>query len=109
MTNNEPTPLAIARSELERRAPLFARMWELMDASEREQIAPPSPQAPPLHGTSRKELAGLAPFFLRVWLLREHVEGEHFPNYGTDLHTLPLGSQYSDPLCDVGSSDIQLY
>ncbi len=109
MNNNEPTPLVIARRELERRTPFFSRLWELMEKTEREQMAATSPQAPPSHGASRKELAGLTPFFLRVWLLREHVAGEHFPNYGTDLHTLPLGSQYSDPLCDVGSSDIQLY
>ncbi len=80
-----------------------------MDAGKREQMAAPSPQAPPSHCKSRKEMAELSPFFLRVWLLREHVEGEHFPIFGADLHTLPLGSQYSDPLCDVGSSDIQLY
>jgi len=80
-----------------------------MDVGDRvhSEIHPQQPQLSPI--TSRKELAERAPFFLRVWLLREHVEGKHFPNYGADLHTLPLGSQYSDPLCDVGSSDIQLY
>ena len=52
---------------------------------------------------------GRLPFFLRRWWLRDHAGGETFPSFGSALHTLPLGSQYSHPVCDVGSSDIRLF
>ncbi|HEV8714570.1 MAG TPA: hypothetical protein VGX03_17295 [Candidatus Binatia bacterium] len=105
----EPVALSIARRELEGRIPFFSRLWEVMDVGEREHIAVPLQQAPLSPGISRKELAELAPFFLRLWWLREYVGSENFPAFGSRLHTLPLGSQYSDPLCDVRSSDIQLF
>jgi hypothetical protein len=108
--NAEPVALAIARRELAGRMPFFARLWDLAEISATPVAhAPGSPSDGSSAGLSRKELAERAPFFLRVWLLREQVDGKDFPTFGADLHTLPLGSQYSDPLCDVGSSDIQVF
>jgi len=100
---------SIAERELERRTPFFSRLWRLIDESEHEQPAVSQQQSRLSPGTSRKELAGRLPFFLRLWWLREYVGSEHFSTYGGLVYTLPLGSQYSDPLCDAGSSDVQFF
>jgi hypothetical protein len=100
-------PEILARREQERRTPFFVRLGRpIDDRAGHDASARPSSAAGSL---SRAELAGRLPFFLRRWWLRDHVEGETFPSSGHELHTLPLGSQYSDPLCDVGSSDFRVF
>jgi len=100
-------PEILVRRELERRTPFFVRLRpSIDDGIGHDASARPSPAA---RNTSRTELAGRLPFFLRRWWLRDHAGGETFPSFGSALHTLPLGSQYSDPVCDVGSSDIRLF
>jgi hypothetical protein len=100
-------PEVLARRQLEQRTPFFVRLRPAVDdPAGHDAPVPPSPAA---DSTSRTELAGRLPFFLRRWWLRHHVGGETFPRFGIDLHTLPLGSQYSDPFCDVGSSDIGVF
>ena len=99
-------PEILVRRELERRTPFFVRLRPpIDDRLGHDAFVRPSAAA---GSTSRTELAGRLPFFLRRWWLRDHA-GETFPSFGGALHTLPLGSQYSDPVCDVGSSDIRLF
>lgn len=100
-------PEVLVRRELERRTPFFVRFGRpIDDRAGHDASVRPSPAA---GSTSRTELAGRLPFFLRRWWLRDHVSGETFPLPGNELHTLPLGSQYSDPFCDVGSSDFRVF
>jgi hypothetical protein len=100
-------PDVLVRREVERRTPFFVRLRPAIDGlTGHAASVRPSPAAGSL---SRTELAGRLPFFLRRWWLRDHVGGETFPSFGSALHTLPLGSQYSDPFCDIGSSDIRLF
>jgi hypothetical protein len=100
-------PDIVARRERERRTPFFTRLGPpIDDRAGHDGSTPPSPAA---GSTSRTELAERLPFFLRRWWLRDHVGGGAFPSFGSELHTLPLGSQYSDPFCDVGSSDLRVF
>jgi hypothetical protein len=98
-------PEVLVRRQRERRTPFFARYRPAVADGFGHEGPPPLPAASP----SRAEAARRLPFFLRRWWLRDHVGGEAFPKFGGDLHTLPLGSQYSDPFCDAGSADVRVF
>ncbi|MCA9817414.1 MAG: hypothetical protein KC652_20040 [Cyanobacteria bacterium HKST-UBA01] len=54
---------------------------------------------------TRRETAALLPFILRLWWIRELVGSERFVCWSHSMFTAPVGSQYSDPICDAGASD----
>ena len=54
---------------------------------------------------SRLETAEQVPFVLRAWWLREFKEYRDIGWCGEPSITGPLWSNYSDPLCDMGSLD----
>lgn len=60
------------------------------------------------HRNSRKALADRLPFFLRLWWLRDQPGSKHFSGFTNQMITFPIGSQYSDPICDAGSADMAI-
>jgi len=60
----------------------------------------------PLNANERRAVADKIPFFLRLWWLREDSGNEHFITLGNQMFTTPVGTPYSDPLCDAGSADL---
>lgn len=56
----------------------------------------------------RLKTAAEVPFALRAWWLREFMEYSDLIWCGDARITGPLWSNYSDPLCDMGSLDYGL-
>jgi hypothetical protein len=91
-----------ARRAREERVPLFVRLCPLSECSQPvaantvlQKIELSSP-------ISKRQFVDQVPFFLRSWGMSEHIGGK--PIEPMLMYTLPLGSQYSDPLCDASSS-----
>lgn len=95
-----------AAAELERRKPLFMRL-----CSSPPHKAPALDRADGTAGLAGRDspasVADRLPFFLRAWWLREDA-GSGFASMPSGLYTMPVGSPYSDPLCDVACADVRL-
>lgn len=91
----------VRRSENER-VPFFARQWTVSEWQEidAEQEAPQANE--PFDRSNRTELANLLPFYLRFWPLTECIGSELYETNRS--YSLPVGSQYSNPLCDASSA-----
>jgi hypothetical protein len=105
---SEPAHCALRETIASDRLPFFWRVWAALSDQYSEVTNDKKPEAQVTCDAESKPLADKLPFFLRLWSLRQHAGSEQFISYHGEL-TLPLGSQYSDPLCDASSADYQLY
>ena len=88
--------------------PFLFRLRPVVNNSVEQRAAVCESQTSKSLGVARKQIAGQLPFFLRLWWLRDCVGSERFPSFANEMITCPLGSQYSDPLCDAGSADMTI-
>lgn len=58
--------------------------------------------------TTRQRIADLLPFFLRAWYLRNYEQGDPLTQAEGFRFTTSSVNHYSDPLCDITSSDFPL-
>lgn len=90
------------KNHSESHLPLFLSLVEI-EPEAAEQVAGLQPS---MSSVERRELANKVPFFLRLWWLREDFANEHLIRLGNQAFTTPVGTPYSDPLCDAGSADL---